>query len=255
MPTKWVSRFELKPGTWVFVPSNASIELGKEIKTALEARWAAPKNYYHLAQGGHVRALQAHIGNTHFVHLDIKNFFGQVSATRVTRCLKRFFSYAVARDYAVRSTVLDPSNGSKSATILPFGFVQSPILASVCLWQSALGNYLRQLEKSDITVSVYMDDIILSSHDETALLVALKSVETIAERSRLPLNQKKTEGPAPMITAFNIELSNLALNLTVKRLDEFKAKFRATDAVSVQQGILGYIQTVNAGQIAILTAQ
>jgi hypothetical protein len=42
--------------------------------------------------------------------------------------------------------------------VLPYGFVQSPILASLALDKSKLGKLLRKLNgRTDITVSVYVD--------------------------------------------------------------------------------------------------
>lgn len=74
MTPKWSSRFELKPGAWVFVPTEETIKAGQDIKQALSARWKPPSNYYHLLSGGHVEALRAHAGNSWFIHLDIKDF-------------------------------------------------------------------------------------------------------------------------------------------------------------------------------------
>jgi hypothetical protein len=255
MASKWLSKFELKPGTWVFVPTAKSIELGQAIKKELEARWRPPKYYFHLAEGGHVRALQKHLNNSFFVHLDIKNFFGHVTATRITRCLKPYFGYEKARDYAIESTVPNPlalAAEKGRQKVLPFGFVQSPILASLCLYESALGTRLSALNRSGITVSVYMDDIILSANNTELLTEELRCITAVAMRSRFPLNLKKLEGPSLQITAFNIELSKLSLNITGKRFSEFRANFAATSNDRVKQGIYGYAATINAEQAKIL---
>jgi len=142
LPQKWVTRFELKPGTWVFVPTDEARQLGYAIKQLIEERWRPPKNYFHLTSGGHVRAIHSHLENKFFVHLDIQNFFGQVSATRVTRWLKPLVGYEKAREFAKASTVAHPVHGG---TMLPFGFVQSPLLASLCLFHSALGRCLNEV--------------------------------------------------------------------------------------------------------------
>jgi hypothetical protein len=181
MAQRWISRFEIKPGTWVFVPTEASVNAGRELKAAIEGRWHAPPNYFHLASGGHLSALRAHVENAHFAHLDIQNFFGQVNKSRATRCLKQYFGSVEARRMAAESTVVHPTLGG---AILPFGFVQSPILASLCLSKSALGRCLREAPRRfGVKVSVYVDDIILSSNDESRLTEAIQNVESAANRS------------------------------------------------------------------------
>jgi hypothetical protein len=135
MNTKWSTRFELKPGKWIFVPTPEMIAVGKEIKSAIEKRWSPPSYFYHLRRGGHVAALRAHLGNAAFLRLDIQDFFGSIGRSRVARCLKSRFGYETAREWAHVSTVRDPSGAAGS--IIPFGFVQSPIVASLCLAESA----------------------------------------------------------------------------------------------------------------------
>ncbi|NGZ88147.1 hypothetical protein GW587_28305 [Duganella sp. SAP-35] len=185
----WTSKFELKPGTWVFVPTADSIKTGRELKLEIEQKWRAPEFFYHLRAGGHVKALQAHLGNSRFARLDIKNFFGSINKTRVTRCLKSIFPYPQAREMANISTVLHPVDRN---SILPFGFVQSPIIASLCLHRSALGQYLQTLSRrKDLVISVYVDDIILSSDNEHDLTVALTEIKSRATRSNFIMNADK----------------------------------------------------------------
>jgi hypothetical protein len=61
--------------------------------------------------------------------------------------------------------------------VAPYRFVQSPILATLVLSTSAVGEYLRSLGQ-DITVFVYMDDVCLSSYSLEALEVALEGLKT-----------------------------------------------------------------------------
>lgn len=80
MEPRWDSKFELKPGKWVFVPNVDTIELGRKIKDDLSQRWKAPAYYYHLRDGGHVAALKVHLGQTCFIHVDVENFFSALIA-------------------------------------------------------------------------------------------------------------------------------------------------------------------------------
>jgi len=250
LPKKWETRFELKPGTWVFVPTEEARELGYVIKELVGARWRPPKNYFHLTNGGHVHAIAAHVHNTSFAHLDIQDFFGQINASKVTRWLKPLVGFSKAREFAKASTVAHPRDGG---TMLPFGFVQSPILASLCLFHSALGRCLFELpRKLGVVVSVYVDDIILSAEDESILAQAVKLVDESAVRSGLPIHPDKREGPAQNITAFNIDLAHQFLRIEEERWNSFLNDYQAATSEYVREGILSYVRSVNSDQANIL---
>jgi hypothetical protein len=223
---------------------------GRELKFELEQKWRAPEFFFHLRAGGHVKALKAHLTNSSFARLDIRDFFGSINKTRITRCLKSVFPYSKAREMANLSTVLHPLSGKP---ILPFGFVQSPILASLCLQQSALGQHLQKLSRQkDIIVSVYVDDIILSSENERLLTDALTEIKIRAARSGFILNTEKESGPAPQVTAFNIELSNASMTIEPLRWAQFVASYREADNDNVREGIQTYVASVNSAHSAQL---
>lgn len=245
---RWVSKFKIKPYSWVFVPNKETIENGIIIKKLLESHWTSPVFYYHLRDGGHVKALKSHIKDNFFVHLDIQSFFGSINKSRVTRCLKKFCSYQDARDIAIASTVRLPESVEKKY-ILPFGFVQSPVIASLCLQQSRLGKYLNELyNQNGISVSVYMDDIIISGNNSRDLQVILEKTKNISERSKFTLNPDKEEGPSKRITAFNIELSHQLLRISDSRFESFCIDYAMTENENKRNGILGYILSVNQEQ-------
>ncbi|MFC7421615.1 reverse transcriptase domain-containing protein [Iodobacter arcticus] len=254
MSPKWSSKFEIKPGRWVFVPTPAAIENGNKIKKTIEACWIPPSNYYHLKDGGHVEAIKIHLRNTQFIHLDITNFFGCVSKNRITRNLKGLVGYEAAKEIAESSTVLRPC-------VLPFGFVQSTIIASLCLYKSRLGSYLVQLQKSGVTISVYMDDIILSTNREKINVLANElsfdevkaELKNQAAMSGFPLNVEKEHGPAHTITAYNIELSHESMHIEPSRLAILIDDYSKTDNEHVKNGIYGYINSINPEQVLELS--
>lgn len=252
MPIKWSSKFELKPGKWVFVPTEDSIELGKEIKRALEKCWTPPRYYFHLRAGGHVEALRTHLKHTHFLRIDVQDFFGSINRTRVTRCLKDKFPYSVAREYANASTVPDP--GAKRM-IVPFGFVQSQIIAAVCLAESALGIYLDKLNKNpNVELTVYVDDIIVSSSDNELLEQVLDEIQVAADKARFVLNAAKQEGPAAMITAFNVTLTSGNMEVEPERLRLFVDALSIATSEFQRDGIKAYVTSVNPTQGSALPA-
>jgi hypothetical protein len=246
MAPKWRDRFEVKPGRWVFVPTPESVDRGLEIKGLVERQWKPPSFFYHLRRGGHVAAVRAHVENKYFFRADIDDFFGRVGRSRVTRCLKNLFPFESARDMASVSVVKHPAHGRY---ILPYGFVQSPILASLALDKSKLGAYLHRLVRQpQFTVSVYVDDILVSSNDVGALSMVADVIIEQAEQSLFPIGTLKREGPCEAITAFNIELSQQSLNITAERIETFRESYFAATTESAKAGILGYIDAVNPKQ-------
>lgn len=238
----------------MFVPTLESIASGKRIKQAIESLWTPPTNYYHLRNGGHVAAIKLHCQNNCFIHLDIKDFFGSVNKSRVTRCLKKYFGYTDARCMARESTVKHPKK-TPQKVILPFGFVQSPIIASLCLHESFLGSTLDKLTNApDVNVSIYMDDIIISSKNEVLSVDILKKIKKAAEKSNFVLNAKKEEGPAEQITSFNINLSHDNTEIDENRFLQFYDDFHNPDANEFQRdGYKNYIKSVNPNQSKLLT--
>ena len=247
MNPKWSSKFELKPGKWVFVPTHEAVAAGEKIKEQIEDHWTPPDYYYHLRAGGHVAALKSHLGHTSFVHVDIRDFFGSINRTRVTRCLKQKFSYVLAREWAIASTVIHP--GDKKRSIIPYGFVQSQVVAALCLAESALGICLDKIRKMEgVAVSVYVDDIIVSSSDEAQCTSLLAMLKTAAERARFALNPDKEQGPGAQVTAFNISLSSNSMLIESARLQQFVEALEEATSEAQRKGILSYVSSINADQ-------
>jgi hypothetical protein len=147
---------------------------------------------------------------------------------------------------------------NKSDTIkslsLPFGFVQSPILASVALSASALGLALAKLHGKGMRLSVFMDDILLSGDDTSTLAVARHDLEGAAIVSHFSFNRLKSSGPCAGLEVFNLSLSHGRLAVSATRLAEFEAALEVADAATAD-GILGYVGTVNSHQRAVLAAR
>jgi len=244
---KWSTKFELKPGKWVFVPTSESIEEGRKIKKAIEDYWEPPRYYYHLRSGGHVEAIKSHLKHNSFLHFDIQDFFGSINRSRVTRTLIGKFSYENARAMAHASTVRHPDE--KSRLILPYGFIQSQIVAALCLNISRLGKYLNKLSKnSDVSLSVYVDDIIVSCNDSELSASILVNITNAAENANFILNAAKQEGPAAAITAFNIMLQNNSMMVEALRLKKFVDVLKETESEYQREGILSYVKSINVAQ-------
>jgi hypothetical protein len=253
MHPKWSFKFLLKPGRWVFVPTNESVKVGGEIKMAVEACWTSPTFYYHLRSGGHVEAVKSHLNHTCFLHVDIEDFFGSINRSRVTRSLKNKVGYKVAREMAHASTVKHPGDGTRC--VIPYGFVQSQIIASLCLDESRLGTYLKKLSNMEgVSVSVYVDDIIVSCDSSAVSECILKGLNDAAAKANFKLNPLKQEGPATAITAFNIVLKNKSLEISAPRFEQFISTLEQTTSQFQRDGITSYVKSVNVVQGASLLA-
>lgn len=248
-PQSWTHRYLLTGTTkWIFQPSEDSRRNGLLIKEEVEGIWSPPYFYYHLAQGGHLKAIKAHLKNTYFTRFDIQNFFGSINQSRIIRTLKKPLGYARAKEIASISTVVDPNNTLRKL-ILPFGFIQSSLIASICLDQSNLGLYLRELaKKRKITVSVYVDDIIISTSSKDALEAISNKFEEIAIQSNWALSKTKQQKFVSCVSAFNISLSHQNLQIENQRIADFRSTFLSTQNEKIKKGILNYINSVNPSQ-------
>ena len=241
-------RFELpdRPGTTIFVQTEDEVEAGRRIIDSVALRWGAPSNFYHLLPGGHIRALRKHEADNVFVRLDIENFFGSITRNKIHQALKKIgFSFAGAQKLSHRSSVQH-----QGRRILPFGYVQSPILASLVLDKSALGKAMRQVAQRDLRLSVFMDDIILSHRDSSeVLLEACATLQAASEDARLHFSEAKQQGPAEKIIAFNIKLSHELLEITADRFALFEQHVMQFGDCPSTDGVLGYVEAVNQTQL------
>lgn len=235
--------FTLKPGTRVYVPTADGKARGKEIKRTVESLWTPPSYYYHLQPGGHVAAVREHHGSPWVASLDLLRFFDHISRARVHRAMKKLgFAQEEAWEIACDS-VVDKQPPARKFSI-PFGFVQSPILASVTLSKSALGQAIRDCRASGVLATVYVDDISLSADSEAALNDAIGRLKIAAKGSGFQFNDTKTQGPSRSAKSFNIEFGSGQMRVLPDRLAEFEVALRdASDAAS--EGILGYVASVS----------
>jgi hypothetical protein len=246
MHPQYQSRFELKPGTWVFVPTDESRDFGSALIKRVLKRWTPPKYLYNLKEGGHVAAARLHCASANIVRLDIDRFFDRVTRTKVARALRAIgFDAADSFDAARASTVIKPGSIGFS---IPFGFVQSPLLASLVLDRSALGRQLRQIRKSGANVSVYVDDILVSAEANSTVKNASDGLRNAATASNLPLNEAKSQlQPKGAAEAFNLHIGGGELRVNGERMTRFRAD--AFDATFEQlEGYARYLHSVNEDQ-------
>ncbi len=205
-------------GRPIFAPSEEGRAIGSQLKSLIEERYEFEDFFYHLGQdGGHVAALHNHRPNSYFAKVDLQRFFYSISRNRVKATL-RAIGVRSAEHFARWSCVKNPY--APPSYSLPYGFVQSPILASLVLSRSAVGNLLRELAK-DMTVSVYVDDIALSCNDLERIQLAYTSLREAIVAGNFQINEEKSIAPAPTIEVFNCSVTQDETLVTDDRQAEF----------------------------------
>lgn len=246
---RWISKFRSEKNSWIFVPTQESYKHGKKIIQEIKEKWTIPSYYFHFQSGGHVSALNNHILHNYFIHYDICNFFSSINRSRITRCFKKIFPYHKARSIAIESSVRQP-DVNPPKYILPFGFPQSPIIASYCLRMSGLGVLLEKISRDkDFSLSVYMDDIIISSNNIDRIKEKSLLIETKSKKSNFffhhyldeNLNLKQTE-------AFNIILKNKEIVISNEKFKDFQNRYQICLNENKRTGISSYIKSVNIEQ-------
>jgi hypothetical protein len=187
-----------------------------------------PPYFFHYRRGGHVEALHQHLESRYFFRIDLKNFFYSISRNRVNRILRQC-GFRSAREWSEWSTVRNPYNDGPRY-VLPIGFKQSPLLASLALWRSAVASSIEEAGERGVFVSVYFDDLIGSSNDEGELRVTYAGLLAACEQANLVANEAKLIEPANAIVAFNCHLTHGQANVTDERIQRFIDEARGPNA-------------------------
>lgn len=227
-------------GKPVFAPSNVGRRIGSEVKNAVEDAFAFSPIYFHFRAGGHVAAIHHHRPHRFFARIDIGRFFYSISRRRVQSALDRI-GVPNAAFYAKWSTVANPFGAPRYA--LPYGFVQSPILASLVLASSTVGEHLGSLS-SDVTVSVYVDDISLSSDRLDVLQAAYDATIAVLEGDGFQVSADKLRPPAAAIDVFNCDLAHGLSKVRDDRIDQFMSDVPSHDA---EAAFAAYCASVELG--------
>lgn len=211
-------------GKFVFVPNR---ECNGRARRLIEfgSTLDLPEYFYHYRRGAHVDALHRHLECVYFFRIDLKNFFYSISRNRVSRLLRQYGFSGNARAYAEWSSVRSPyPDGPRYA--LPIGFRQSPLLASLALWRSAVASAIEYALSHGVFVSVYFDDLIGSSDDVDRLRMAYDGILDACVQANLVINTEKLAPPADAITAFNCHLTYGRAEVTPERIERFTAEGR-----------------------------
>ena len=222
------------------------MQKGGEFLDAILARWSPPSFFYHFQPGGHIAAIEVHKGNKFFAKLDIQKFFPSISKNKVLRALKSIgFSYFNADRIAEWSVIVSKDDRRKK--ILPYGFVQSPLLAALYLGRSSIGKYMEDGLPKNVKISVYVDDIILSSNDKNALEVTYQQILSVIRNAGFSINLAKSHASQDTSTAFNIDFDASEMEISQERFADFQGCMSLPVSKRVE-AIVAYVHRVCPAQ-------
>lgn len=251
MPLNYEYSFEVKPGKPVFIQRDASLEQGRGLTAAIEDEYQPCDLFYHFRKrGGHVAAMKRHLGNAYFSRFDLQDFFGHVTRTKIVRALRNLgWSHKEAFADAVDSVVV-----LKGKRILPFGFHQSPLLATLVLEQSLLGVFLQKLPANGFTVSIYMDDILISGNDQAELADASQQLVEVAASAGFPVSPHKMAAALEEASIFNCLLNQDSVRFLDHRMRKFLADHEEASDLG-KQAIEAYIRAVSHDEHEVFLAR
>jgi hypothetical protein len=221
-------RYSNAKGKPVFVPTPALIDIHVQLRKITSDLILFPDYYFHFRKGGHVSAIHSHRNHKFFARIDLKNFFYSIGRNRLKNVLKSAGVHS-AEHFARWSTVKNPCEGPRYS--IPYGFPHSPWLATLVLHESALGRAIEELRRL-VHITVYLDDIALSSNDIDEIQLAYKRLLSAVEASGFQLNKEKSRNPVPRIEIFNCELAYEESAVTPARISEFYAIERSENSVA-----------------------
>ena len=157
--------------------------------------------------------------------------------------------YEKAIDHAHVSLVYEDGR-----RFLPYGFHQSPVLSSLALDKSAAGQFLRKIDR-DVSISVYVDDVILSSRERDSLMRATQGFTSALEEANFSINEEKTVLCGRKCNSFNVKLQSGSTEIVADRMNQFKLQIEESKGNGyVIQGILNYVFCINPEQAKELAA-
>lgn len=167
----------------IYMPDYRLKSLLKKVNVKILSSLSFP-SFVHCGPQGRsiVTATRPHKNFLHHVSLDVDSFFDSVSKSVTKKSLvKAGFNVCIV-DLIIDASVEDNR--------LPQGFPTSSLLSALVVSQSLEGFYTK-FNKDEIVVSVYADDILLSSNDVDLLNLAEGFIKVNLQKVGLSLNDAK----------------------------------------------------------------
>ena len=126
---------------------------------------------------------------------------------------------------------------------LPYGFVQSPVLATLVLMQSELGAFLRAAQP-ELAVTVYMDDISISCDNKDQLATFYDGVIDSLGKCHFLASDDKLRLPSEAMDVFNCDVRQGMTEVRAERIAQF---YEVLPTQHADQAFNSYCASVEAG--------
>jgi hypothetical protein len=111
------------------------------------------------------------------------------------------------------------------------------------MWRSSVGRLIQKFP-DEVTCSVYLDDLAISSPNLAALEDTFAELVAALNASNFPINDAKTVGPTSALTLFNCDVAQGSTRVTQTRKDEFYAALHTAPSIA---GFETYCEKVEIG--------
>ena len=223
MLENYVHRYQAR-GKYIFAPNAQCNRKGERLLRFFK-NYDFPAYFFHYKPGGHVAALHSHLHHGLFFKIDLQNFFYSISRNRAAQALRRA-GFKPARTFAKWSSVRNPYNYGPQY-VLPIGFMQSPLLASLALIGSPVIDAIEKCMTEGVLITVYFDDFIGSGDNIHAVAAAYERMLTAFEAANLTAAPHKLTPPAAAIRVFNCDLRKGRALVTPERIAAFFSEPRS----------------------------
>lgn len=237
-------KFEIRPQKFVYIPTEQGKDQGLAIISRIYDLWEPNPIFFHLGnRGGHVAAMRIHLQHRYFAKIDLSNYFNSITRTKIIRSLKKIgIPYEESYNIAYNSVVEE--NNRK---ILPYGFVQSMVLATLSFEKSGFCSEVIRINNTDVSVTIYVDDIIISSNDQQRVGEIYDYLCSIINQSNFSISLDKSQNCSVKITSFNCSISQGNMRILEDRMESFRQSYSNGNSFT-REAILRYIDVINTDQ-------
>lgn len=186
--------------------------------------------------------MKVHVGHSCLASVDLTQFFPSVTRTMVARSLRKL----VYPDRKAFNTAMESCVVAGGQKFLPYGFPQSMCLATLVVENSALGSTLKSAVAAGVSVSMFVDDIIISANNDDLVVEYFEKIQVSARDSGFQVSASKVTPPGDEVASFNCRVSD-SIELLPQRIERFKEQLQfASDPGKA--AILRYVSGLNQQQ-------
>ena len=137
--------------------------------------------------------------------------------------------------------------GGRLRKFIPYGFVQSMAMATLSVEKSLLGRKIKEFRDTGATITMYVDDIIISSNKYMQAEHIYNELMASALECGLQISDQKTSRPKESVGAFNCDVSHSLIAINEERMQKFREQLSQANEKQ-RMAILRYASVINPAQ-------